>query len=120
MSNDNKPAAAQEAVPAFYLSEVAWDHIRVPMTPDRGVRAYRHGFDHGDMKLVPFYAAPVAAAPEGFVVVPVEPTDQQVDAGVAQVQATLDALGSGASAETLALVAYDGMIAARPQEASDA
>lgn len=56
---------------------------------------------------------------EGFVMVPVEATDQQVDAGIKQVQAVLDALGPDASAETLALVAYDGMLAARPQGGKD-
>ncbi|WP_088100311.1 hypothetical protein [Xanthomonas retroflexus] len=46
--------------PAFYLSAGAWGHIRVPMTPTRDVKAFRHGFDHGDTELVPFYAAPPA------------------------------------------------------------
>lgn len=50
----------------------------------------------------------------GMVMTPKEPTDDQVQAGVDQVQAVLDALGAHASAETLARVAYDGMIAARP------
>lgn len=59
--------------------------------------------------------AALRAAPEGFVMVPVEATEQQVDAGIEQVQAVLNALGADASAETLALVAYDGMLAARPQ-----
>lgn len=48
--------------PAFYLSAGAWGHIRVPMTPTRDVKAFRHGFDHGDTELVPFYAAPPAQA----------------------------------------------------------
>ncbi|MNM06953.1 hypothetical protein D3C81_169810 [compost metagenome] len=71
-----KDAAAQEAGPAFYLTESAWNHILAPMTPSRDVRAYRHGFDHGDMKLIPFYAAPVAAAP-----VEVERAQVNLDAG---------------------------------------
>lgn len=56
-----------------------------------------------------------ATALDGFVLAPVEPTEQQIDAGIEQVQAVLDALGADASARTLALVAYDGMLAARPQ-----
>ena len=49
--------------PAFYLSAGAWGHIRVPMTPTRDVKAFRHGFDHGDTELVPFYAAPPVHQP---------------------------------------------------------
>lgn len=49
--------------PAFYLSAGAWGHIRVPMTPTRDVKAFRHGFDHGDTELVPFYAAPTVQQP---------------------------------------------------------
>jgi len=49
--------------PAFYLSAGAWGHIRVPMTPTRDVKAFRHGFDHGDTELVPFYAAPPVQQP---------------------------------------------------------
>lgn len=52
--------------------------------------------------------------PEGFVVAPLEPTDAQVAHGELQVQAVLDALGTNARPQTLAMVAYDGMIAARP------
>ncbi len=55
-----------------------------------------------------------AAAPEAFVTVPVEPTEAQVAEGERQVQAVLDAIGKNARAQTLALVAYDGMVAARP------
>lgn len=51
---------AQE--PAFYLSASDWGHIRIPMTKHRDVRALRHGFDHGDTALVPFYPGPPAQA----------------------------------------------------------
>ncbi|UQA21538.1 hypothetical protein [Stenotrophomonas sp. NY11291] len=53
-------AVGQE--PAFYLGASDWGHIRIPMTKHRDVRALRHGFDHGDTTLVPFYAAPPAQA----------------------------------------------------------
>ncbi|MBS7545561.1 hypothetical protein [Ancylobacter oerskovii] len=50
-------------VPAFYLYSSDWRSVRVPMTPSRGVRVFRHGFDHADPEdLVPFYAAPPAQA----------------------------------------------------------
>jgi len=66
---ESTTSSAQEAVPAFYLTQSAWNQILVPMTPSRDVTAYRHGFDHGYMKLVPFYtAAPLAAAPVATLV----------------------------------------------------
>lgn len=48
--------------PAFYLTPSDWGHIRIPMTKHRDVRALRHGFDHGDINLVPFYPAPTTQA----------------------------------------------------------
>lgn len=59
----SKNAVTQEPVPAFYLDASDWGSIRAPLTPHRIVQAYRHGFYHGGIKLIPFYAAPVAAAP---------------------------------------------------------
>ncbi|WP_312237036.1 hypothetical protein [Stenotrophomonas sp.] len=59
-------------------------------------------------------ATALCAAPDCYAVVPLEPTDDQVEQGELQVQAVLDALGTNARAQTLAMVAYDGMIAGRP------
>ena len=43
---------------AFYLSQSVWGSILRPMSPNRDVKAYRTGFDHGDLKLVPFFHSP--------------------------------------------------------------
>jgi hypothetical protein len=65
--------------PAFYLSAGAWGHIRVPMTPTRDVKAFRHGFDHGDTELVPFYAAPPAQQPAQAVDLAADHCGMRVD-----------------------------------------
>lgn len=59
-------------------------------------------------------STPPAVPPKGWTLVPVEYTDEQIAAGIAQLEAVRAALGDGASDESICGIIYDGMLSAAP------
>jgi hypothetical protein len=80
-----EPVAQGEVVAFFYIDKHTAGAIANPMTPSRdGVRAYRPQFPLPDGEFVPVYlqAAQPRAVPDGWVLVPREPTPEMLDSAL--------------------------------------